>query len=85
MINKTDDKTIINDMRLLAINEAKIIVDSNKTSNTSILKFLILLKVKILISEKIKNFCIYPPAIASEPKIPVILPSQGSYPKIFLP
>ena len=58
MINKTDDKTIINDMRLLAINEAKIIVDSNKTSNTSILKFLILLKVKILISEKIKNFCI---------------------------
>ena len=31
MINKTDDKTIINDIRLLAINEAKIIVDSNKT------------------------------------------------------
>ena len=36
-------------MRLLAINEAKIIVDINKTSNTSILKFLILLKVKTLI------------------------------------
>ena len=32
-----------------------------------------------------KNFCMYAPAIASEPNIPVILPSWGEKPKIFFP
>jgi hypothetical protein len=35
---------------------------------------------KILNNANIENFCIYPPAIASLPKIPLYLSSNGSIP-----
>ena len=76
---------IKNEILLLATNEPKITIIKINEKNQ---KFLPLLGKKIMSApdkEKINIFWRYAPAIASCSKIPVILPSQGSYPKIFFP
>lgn len=79
------ENNIKNEILLLATNEPKIIIIKINVKNQ---KFLPLFGKKIRSApdkEKINIFWRYEPAIASCSKIPVILPSQGSYPKIFFP